>query len=387
MNRKTHHIEQKHTWFAQKIFKTAWLVLLLVWLSASLAACQPAEEPLIPTTTPTEIPTEVFFPTASEPLSVAQPTLPPVATPVIQEGAGEQPLRITFPTPAPEPVSLWRDPLYQAPWALAPFDHFFFIRPIAADKVNWPLPDYRYGGVFFRSDIVHTGIDIPTPKGIPVIAAGAGKVVWADYGLYLGTGKPNDPYGLAITIQHDFGYHGKKLYTVYAHLDRIDVVTGQRVETGEQIGAVGTTGATTGPHLHFEVRLEDNSFYSTRNPELWLAPPQNSGVLVGKLYNTNGSILSGQAVNVRSLETRRKWTVFAYGDTIVTPDEYYNENVVLSDLPAGDFQLQIDYLENPMLTEITIYPGAVTYFTFRGEKGFTVGMPSPAPPPGWLPAE
>lgn len=378
---------QKGTGIARKTCRMAWLAVLLVWLSGYLTACQTTEQRSTPSALPSEVTAERIFPTASEPQSVTQPTLPPIATPIIQESAGEQPLRITFPTPAPEPVSLWRAPLYQAPWALGPFDHFYFIRPIAADKVNWPLPDYRYGGVFFRSDIVHTGIDIPTPKGTPVIAAGPGKVVWADYGLYLGGGKPNDPYGLAITIQHDFGYNSKKLYTVYAHLDRIDVVAGQRVETGDQIGAVGTTGATTGPHLHFEVRIENNSFYNTRNPELWLTPPQGSGILVGKLYNTNGSILSGQAVNVRSLETQEKWTVFAYGDTTVIPDEYYNENVVLSDLPAGKYELQIDYLEKPMLTEITIYPGAVTYFSFRGEQGFTVGMPRLSPPPGWLPGE
>lgn len=367
--------------YSSFIKTSLWLLLVTI-----LAACRPdAAAGLLTPPASTAASGEQSIPAAPIPLSVGQPTQPPVATPRIQEEGSDSPLRITFPTPGPEPVSLWRAPLYEAPWALAPFDHFYFIRPIAADKVNWPLPDYRYGGVFFRSDIVHTGIDIPTPKGTPVIAAGPGKVVWANYGLYLGSGKPNDPYGLAVTILHDFGYHGKKLYTVYAHLDRLDAVAGQRVETGDVIGAVGTTGLTTGPHLHFEVRIESNSFYSTRNPELWLAPPQGSGILVGKLFNSNGSILSGQAVNVRSLETGYKWTVFAYGNTTVIADDYYKENVVLSDLPAGRYEIQVDYQEEPLITELNIYPGAVTYFTFKGKYGFTVGMPPVSLPPDWLP--
>ncbi|NMC79962.1 MAG: M23 family metallopeptidase [Chloroflexi bacterium] len=136
----------------------------------------------------------------------------PTAIPPVAQSSGtqgnEDVWRFTFPTPGPEPVSLWRPPLYPAPWALGPFDHFYFSRPIAADEVNWPLADYRYGGIFFGVDIVHTGVDITAPRGTPVLAAGPGKVVWAGYGLYLGNNNPGDPYGLAVTIRHDFGYQG-----------------------------------------------------------------------------------------------------------------------------------------------------------------------------------
>ncbi|MDZ4185369.1 MAG: hypothetical protein U1D97_10375, partial [Desulfuromonadales bacterium] len=71
---------------------------------------------------------------------------------------------------------MWRPPLSDPPWALSPYDHFYFTRPIAADKVNWPLADYRYGGIFFGADIIHTGIDLPNPRGTPVMAAAPGKV-------------------------------------------------------------------------------------------------------------------------------------------------------------------------------------------------------------------
>ena len=296
----------------------------------------------------------------------------------IDANAGTAPLRFTFPTPGPIPISSWRPPLYDTPWALSPHDHFYFNRPIAANEVNWPVADYRYGGVFFGSDMVHTGIDIPVPSKTPILAAANGRVIWAGYGLYYGTNNPDDPYGLAVTIRHNFGYQGQRLYTVYAHMEEILVADGQEVKTGDVIGLVGTTGLTTGPHLHFEVRMERNSYFATLNPELWLAPPQGWGVLVGRLLNTNGSMLNQQDVIVRNKETSQKWTVRSYGEQSINSDPYYQENLVLSDLPAGNYEIIVDYLEERFTETIEIHPGAVSYFTFRGKLYFNTSQP-PSP--------
>jgi murein DD-endopeptidase MepM/ murein hydrolase activator NlpD len=200
-------------------------------------------------------------------------------------------------------------------------------------------------------------------------------VVWAGYGLYYGNNNPDDPYGLAVTIRHDFGYQGMRLYTVYAHMERVDVVTGQDVKTGDPLGIVGTTGLTTGPHLHFEVRTERNSYFTTLNPELWLAPPQGWGVLTGTLLNTNGSFLTQQDVVVRNKDTRQRWVVRSYGASAVNSDPYYGENLVLSDLPAGLYEITIDYQEETYQQEITIYPGAISYFSFRGKLSFDTDLP------------
>ena len=307
------------------------------------------------------------------------PTIPVSPNPTAPSNPihSEPPLRFTFPMPGPSPKSLWRPPLYNVPWALGPFDHFFFARPIAADEVNWPLADYRYGGIFFSSDIVHTGVDIPAPRGTPVLAAGSGKIVWAGYGLYYGNNDPNDPYGLAVTIRHDFGWNGQRLYTVYGHLDKIAVVPGQIVQSGTEIGNVGITGKTTGPHLHFEVRVESNSYFTTLNPELWLAPPTGWGVLVGQLRNTNGSLLTEQDVVVKDQNSAQSWTVRTYGKSAINSDPYYRENLVLSDLPAGNYTLVVDYLEERYTLDLTIHPGAITYFTFRGTRKFETGLPPP----------
>lgn len=292
----------------------------------------------------------------------------------------ETPLKLTFPSPVAPPVSHWRPPLYEVPFALSPFDHFYFTRPIAADEINWPLADYRYGALWpGKPEIIHTGIDIDAPRGTPVHATGPGKVIWAGYGLFTGDNNPNDPYGQAVTIEHDFGYQGRKLYTIHAHMDKIVVITGQRVETGDVIGFVGDTGMTTGPHLHFEVRIQNNNFYATRNPELWLVPPQGWGILVGKIQNSNGSMLTGHEFNIKSMDTGIKWVAKSYGDFTVNSDDYYQENFVLSDLPAGAYEISTDYKKNVYTSAISIFPGAVTYFVYRGEKGFNVNSITPSP--------
>jgi murein DD-endopeptidase MepM/ murein hydrolase activator NlpD len=92
-----------------------------------------------------------------------------------------------------------------------------------------------------RGDGFHTGIDFPAAPGTPVRAAGPGCVVFA------GT---DDGYGLLVVLAHALG-----VTTWYAHLSRIDVRPRACVPTGAQVGAVGSTGHATGPHLHFEVRV------------------------------------------------------------------------------------------------------------------------------------
>jgi hypothetical protein len=159
-------------------------------------------------------------------------------------------------------------------------------------------------------------------------------------------------------------------------MDEVLVTEGQEVRTGDTLGMVGTTGFTTGPHLHFEVRMEQNSYFATFNPELWLAPPQGWGVLAGLLMNTNGSLLNGQDVKVVNEDTGDSWTVRSYGNQAVNSDPYYQENLVLSDLPAGRYRIIIDYLEVRYQASVEIYPGAVSYFKFRGKLYFDTSLPS-----------
>jgi len=295
------------------------------------------------------------------------------------------PFQFSLPTPGAEPISAWRPPLYPIPWAMSTYDHFYFARPIAADQINWPIADYRYGGIFFKN-VVHTGVDIDAEDGAPIMAASPGTVVWAGWGLFTETpGNEKDPYGLAVVIRHDFGYNNQKLYTVYAHMSKIIGVVGQHVETGDLIGLVGATGATTGPHVHFEVRLSSNSFHHTLNPELWIAPPQGWGVLVGRLMDTKGDPISHMEVRLIPEEFKKIYVVKTYGSGgAINPDPYYNENLVLGDLPAGIYKVSISFDKKEKQTWVEIFPGQVTYFTFKGDNGFDSERP-PAPTLEFLP--
>ncbi|WP_338467333.1 M23 family metallopeptidase [Novosphingobium sp. ZN18A2] len=89
----------------------------------------------------------------------------------------------------------------------------------------------------------HPGIDFPGPTGSPIFAAAEGKVVWAG---------PRSGYGNCVEIDH-----GNGLKTRYGHMSRVEAHVGEMVKAGAEIGKIGSTGRSTGPHLHFEVRIHD----------------------------------------------------------------------------------------------------------------------------------
>lgn len=296
------------------------------------------------------------------------------------------PLVFNFPTSGPDPVSAWRPPLYPVPWSPTAHDHFYFSRPIAADEVNWPLANYRYGGVFF-DDVVHTGVDIPVRRGTPVFSAGSGKVIWTGYGLYRGIQNDlSDPYGKAVVIKHDFGYQGQNLFTVYGHLQQIDVIKGQWIENGEYLGLSGETGRVTGPHLHFEIRVGESDFFETYNPELWMVPPQGWGLIAGRVMSTGGSLYSNETLLITSLDTDQAWSVIPYGGGAANSDPYYQENLVIGDLPAGLYQIEMQYAGRLYELELEVQPGRVSYFTFQGRNGFSIELPE-TPGEDFYPAE
>jgi murein DD-endopeptidase MepM/ murein hydrolase activator NlpD len=140
---------------------------------------------------------------------------------------------------------------------------------LVADSANrkflptkYPILDGWYSSNFgYRIDpftgqqSMHEGIDFPAETGTPIVAAASGKVIFAEWHLQ---------YGKMIEIDH-----GNGLVSRYAHASSMLVKDGDLVVAGQRIGTVGTTGRSTGPHLHFEVRLNG----TPQNPARFLQAP------------------------------------------------------------------------------------------------------------------
>ena len=116
-------------------------------------------------------------------------------------------------------------------------------------KFCWPAPSYKrisddYGNRIHPTLGVqqfHNGIDMAAPTGSPILAATDGEVIAAAYSSTMGN---------YIMINH-----GSGIYTIYMHASALYVSNGQKVSKGQKIAAVGSTGRSTGPHLHFSVRV------------------------------------------------------------------------------------------------------------------------------------
>ncbi len=116
-----------------------------------------------------------------------------------------------------------------------------FDAPVKGYEINSPFGPRRLPGQAARN---HQGVDIAAPQGTAVYVAAEGSVER--------TGYDSGGYGRFIEIRHPNG-----MTTLYGHLSRLDVKGGDRLGAGERIGLVGSTGRSTGPHLHFEVRRND----------------------------------------------------------------------------------------------------------------------------------
>ena len=112
----------------------------------------------------------------------------------------------------------------------------FYLRPIVGGR---------------KTQGIHgnNGVDLAAPTGVPILASADGKVIVSRAGGY------NGGYGTYVVISHANGTQ-----TLYAHMSKDNVSVGQSVEQGQVIGTVGSTGKSTGPHVHFEVRGAKNPF-------------------------------------------------------------------------------------------------------------------------------
>ncbi len=135
-----------------------------------------------------------------------------------------------------------------------------FIQPIHTDELIRIGSFYGYRThPIMRIRHMHEGLDLTAPTGTPVYASGDGVVL----GVERGRGRRG--YGNMIVIDHEVN----GITTRYAHLSSINVKEGERVKRGQKIGAVGNTGLSTAPHLHYEIRIDGASV----NPLRYMLTP------------------------------------------------------------------------------------------------------------------
>ncbi len=339
-----------------------------------LAACQPSnavpEAALVtPTVMPVVADAATMVPTAN-PMASRTPTLPPTATftpthtntptptltPTLTPSLTYTPSQTFTPTLSPTPrtiasatpgagvdengtpIPTWTAPPPEPASEIA--DHYHFYRPVGDNAVNYVARTYPYGSNAGGLQ-THLGVDLENPSGTTILAVGDGVVYYAGDDTATQFGPSTSYYGNLVVIQHAVNTpDGQPVFSLYGHMQRVDVQTGQPVKRGDKIGIVGGTGVAFGPHLHFEIRVGDpKSSQNTRNPELWIFPFFKFGTLVGRITDANGAVLYNAPVQVKSTNITRY--TYTYADTVVNPDDTFGENFVIGDLPANYYEVSV----------------------------------------------
>jgi murein DD-endopeptidase MepM/ murein hydrolase activator NlpD len=202
---------------------------------------------------------------------------------------------------------------------------------------------YRYGSTANGTREPHHGVEFSNESGTPVYAAGRGMVVFAGPDQEAIYSPWENFYGNLVVIEHADG-----LFTLYAHLSKIDAQTGQEVFTTDKIGEVGRTGAAIGSHLHFEVRRGNGEdYFATQNPELWLVPANDAegvpfGTLMISVVDQERKLIKYAELTVRYYLDPSQRHVKSYYGTTYSPETLNGEeNAVWSELPAGHYRIAV----------------------------------------------
>jgi hypothetical protein len=247
--------------------------------------------------------------------------------------------------------------------------HLLPQRPLAGEKGGPVDTTYRYAAVRQEYPKPHSGVELQAPAGEVVMAAAAGKVVVAGDDKSVRYGYVRNFYGRLVILEHDLPFTGGPVFTLYAHLSRIDVAPGDMVEAGQPIGLVGAAGRAIGPHLHFEVRMGDSSLKSTRNPELWLpaGPGSNpaTGILAGSIRDQDGDLCPVDTIVLQPVAESGEPAgevvyLYTYQGTWWNADGFYQENFAAGGLPAGRYQVSFIYWGQVWKSLVEVFPARVT---------------------------
>ena len=270
----------------------------------------------------------------------------------------------TFISPLPTATQVACDPL--AVDFCITDGHFLFQNPIFPPGNTYVDITYRYGSTQNGTREPHHGVEFLNKFGTPVHAAGDGTVEFAGPDKEALYSPWRDFYGNMIVIRH-----ADEMYTLYAHLSKVDVQAGDDVKAGDLIGEVGQSGVATGSHLHFEVRKggDGTDYFSTQNPELWLVPnTDGNGDLFGAI---SFSIIDGNS-NFQFVEFTARYHIDKNGPKIKS---HYvvtyakdmmlgDENAALGDLPPGFYRVALKYNGQIYERWVEVQSGKLTQVVF-----------------------
>jgi murein DD-endopeptidase MepM/ murein hydrolase activator NlpD len=312
-------------------------VIVLLTSNAATQTAAPTITPTftpLPTETPTSTPTATMTPTP-------EITSTPAATPYPTVGLGN------FPEPPP---SFGGDA------------HFYFKRPVGVGGNVFIASSYRYGATNNHRFDTHHGVEFPNGMGVPLVAVAPGIIYHAGNDFTQMFGPDLNFYGNLVVLQLADTWLGHTVYALYGHMNEVVVQTGQTVNTGDLLGTVGASGIARGAHLHLEVRLDKpESYWDTRNPELWLAPVNsNYGTLAVRVTNDQGRYLPGMRVDILCSDGGKRF-LDTYWDNGANSDDLYGENAAMTDVPPGYCHLETTIGDKKIEEETTAVAGAVTF--------------------------
>ena len=243
---------------------------------------------------------------------------------------------------------------------------FILQRPIQPPGNDLVDPSYRFGSTADGTREPHHGVEFSNPSGTPVHAAADGTVIFAGPDQAPLFAPWGDFYGNLVVIQHD-----GDLFTLYAHLSKIDVSVNQRVLTGATIGQVGKTGSAIGSHLHFEVRRGDvQDYFAAQNPELWLAPAKDTdgtpfGALQISLVDGEGQLVEPANFTIGYYSDPAQSPLKIYYATTYSPDLLLGEeNAALGELPAGKYRIAVETNSQILERWVEVQSGRLTQVVF-----------------------
>lgn len=345
---------------------------------------------------------------ASAPVEAALPTQAPTASAAIPQGAANTPT--SLPATPTQTLAPSKDLIETAtlaaatPTAVPPCETdlcyipgaLFLRRPIGPPGNDVVDASYPFGSTQSGMRDPHHGVEFLNSFGTPVLAAGDGVVVTAgtdtdptsERGVWPITffGPYSNFYGNLVVIEHTLPQTvlaaypdlSGPIYSLYGHLSEIGVQVGQRVQAGEVIGKVGMAGIATGSHLHFEVRVGENTYKASSNPEIWLAPHsgkdgQANGAIAGSFIDSYGNWLEMTSIVLQRLPQGAdgpsdfQVALITYEEKGLIGQPPYRDSFGISDLPAGLYR--ISFPMGGLRQELVqIYPGQLTVVTFRSQE-------------------